>query len=46
MLAFGGETSLATSETECDRNKPPMSHFQRRENTASHLRETEKLSVR
>lgn len=29
-LAFGGETSLATSETERAKNKAPLSHFQHR----------------
>lgn len=37
-LAFGGETSLATSETECAKNKAPLSHFQHRENRVRHLR--------
>lgn len=35
ILAFGVETSLAASETECDGNNPPLSHFQHRANSVS-----------
>lgn len=45
FLAFGGETSLATSETACARNKPPHPVFNT-ERMVSPRRKTDMLSTR